>query len=183
MYISLPTSLTLFLFSSLAIAQTTTFTTSPSVTQSTSSATTSVCADQPVLDTCLASTEALANACQSTDYLCLCQKWNAVVICYNDCPNDPGLSSANSTESSYCSQAAVYGTTTFLQVSSSSSSGSSATTTSASVTETGSTKTTGSATATGTGGFSQATGAAVNLRVIGTGGMLAAVAGVVVVYL
>lgn len=68
-------------------------------------------------------------------------------------------------------------------MSSSSSSGSSATTTSASVTETGSTKTTGSATATGTGGFSQATGAAVNLRVIGTGGMLAAVAGVVVVYL
>lgn len=63
---------------SLVAAQTTT-----SVVQSTASAaagTTSICADQPVLEACLASTEAIAEGCASTDYGCLCQKWSAVLV-------------------------------------------------------------------------------------------------------
>jgi hypothetical protein len=50
--------------------------------QSTSAAVapgTSVCAGQNVLDACLGSTRAIANACQTTDYNCLCQKWNDVL--------------------------------------------------------------------------------------------------------
>jgi hypothetical protein len=67
MYISLlPTALLL----SLVGAQTTSY----SLVATTSSA----CAAQPVLEACLASTEAIANGCLSTDYSCLCQKWNDV---------------------------------------------------------------------------------------------------------
>lgn len=74
MYLSfLPASL---LFS-LAAAQSTT----SAVLSVTSAAagTASVCAAQPVLEACLASTEAIADACASTDYQCLCEKWSDVL--------------------------------------------------------------------------------------------------------
>lgn len=44
-----------------------------------SSGTTSVCAAQPVLEACLASTQAIAAGCASTDYKCLCEKNNDVL--------------------------------------------------------------------------------------------------------
>jgi hypothetical protein len=67
MYISLlPAALLL----SLASAQTTSY--------SLAATTSSACAAQPVLEACLASTEAIAAGCLSTDYSCLCQKWNDV---------------------------------------------------------------------------------------------------------
>lgn len=37
------------------------------------------CQGQNVLEACLSSTTAIANACQSTDYTCLCTSWNAVL--------------------------------------------------------------------------------------------------------
>lgn len=75
MYLSLlPASLLL----SLAAAQTTTTQSVISVT-SAAAGTASVCAAQPVLEACLASTEAIAGACSSTDYQCLCSKWNDVL--------------------------------------------------------------------------------------------------------
>jgi hypothetical protein len=57
------------LFLSLVGAQTTSYSLA---------ATTSACAAEPVLEACLASTEAIANSCLSTDYSCLCQKWTDV---------------------------------------------------------------------------------------------------------
>ena len=37
------------------------------------------CEAQNVLDTCVSSTTAIARACQTTDYICLCTSWNAVL--------------------------------------------------------------------------------------------------------
>ena len=74
MYLSLlPASFLL----SLVAAQTTT----SAVLSVTSAAagTTSVCADQAVLEACLASTEAIATGCAATDYQCLCEKWTDVL--------------------------------------------------------------------------------------------------------
>jgi hypothetical protein len=69
MYISLlPISLLL----SLAAAQT---------TISGSSTSSTACAAQPVMDSCYASTSAIAQACATTDYACLCSKWNDVLTC------------------------------------------------------------------------------------------------------
>jgi hypothetical protein len=36
------------------------------------------CAAKPVLESCLASTQAIVVSCASTDYGCLCQKWSDV---------------------------------------------------------------------------------------------------------
>lgn len=41
--------------------------------------TTSACAAQPVLEACLASTQAIASDCASNDYNCLCPKWKTVL--------------------------------------------------------------------------------------------------------
>lgn len=38
------------------------------------------CGALPVVDNCLASTQLIANACSPTDYSCLCDKWNVVVV-------------------------------------------------------------------------------------------------------
>lgn len=37
------------------------------------------CDAQNVLDACVSSTTAIARACQTTDYICLCTSWNAVL--------------------------------------------------------------------------------------------------------
>lgn len=37
------------------------------------------CEAQNVLDACVSSTTAIAQACQTTDYICLCTSWNAVL--------------------------------------------------------------------------------------------------------
>lgn len=67
MYISL---LPISLLVSLAAAATT-------ISGSTGSS--SACAAQPVMDACYASTSAIAEGCLSTDYGCLCSKWNDVL--------------------------------------------------------------------------------------------------------
>ncbi len=59
----------LALLVSLATAQT---------TYSMGATTSSACAAQPVLEACIASTQAIAQGCATTDYNCLCQKWTDV---------------------------------------------------------------------------------------------------------
>jgi hypothetical protein len=48
-------------------------------TLSGSFASSTACAAQPVMDACYASTSAIAQACTTTDYGCLCSKWNDVL--------------------------------------------------------------------------------------------------------
>ncbi|CAD6505159.1 BgTH12-00654 [Blumeria graminis f. sp. triticale] len=108
MHFSLFSSLALL---ALAAAEATTFSIGPADTTST------VCGAQPVLDACIASTSAIANACPTTDYNCLCQKYTDVLTCFNVCPNDPRRSATLSSQSAYCSNANVYSSSTSSAIS------------------------------------------------------------------
>ncbi|RQM05547.1 hypothetical protein DH86_00001576 [Scytalidium sp. 3C] len=70
--------------------------------------TTSACAAQPVLEACLASTQAIASDCASNDYNCLCPKWKTVLQCFEQCPNDSRYGGILSTEETYCADMSVY---------------------------------------------------------------------------
>lgn len=175
MYISLfSTSLLL----SVAAAATT-------ISGSTSS---TACAAQPVMDSCYASTSAIAQACTTTDYGCLCSKWNDVVTCFLQCPNDPRYASAKSSHETYCNDFVAYGGTTTPAISRAVSSAVSTTTSGSSgaqVTESsGAGRVTSSTTASGTGASSTtivkngAEGVAV-----GAGSVLMGVAGFVGAFL
>ncbi|CAD6441340.1 80098020-1c09-4886-abde-787280242245 [Sclerotinia trifoliorum] len=98
---------------SYTAAQTTAATTPVAPTGGSSSA----CLGQNVLDACLSSTTAIAQACQSTDYSCLCTSWNAVLTCYNQCPNDAGYAGALSNKQTYCNNASIYTSTSSLAIS------------------------------------------------------------------
>ncbi|KAH8821029.1 hypothetical protein F5884DRAFT_71618 [Xylogone sp. PMI_703] len=153
------------------------------------SAAQSVCGAQPVLEACLASTQAIAASCSTTDYQCLCEKWKVVLQCFEQCPNDSRQSGVLSSEETYCADMSVYATTTTTPISAKS---------------TGAAKTTGSdATPTGnsdagavrTGGSSStptSSGAAVTQSshpdaaaglMVSAGGMMIAVAGFVGAFL
>ncbi|ESZ97419.1 hypothetical protein SBOR_2197 [Sclerotinia borealis F-4128] len=77
----------------------------------------STCEGQNVLEACLSSTTAIANACQSTDYGCLCTSWDAVLTCFNECPNDARYSSTLSSKQTYCNDASVYTSTSTSAIS------------------------------------------------------------------
>jgi hypothetical protein len=49
----------------------------------------SVCAAQNILETCLATTQGYLSQCSASDYSCLCDKYTAIMTCFNNCPNDP----------------------------------------------------------------------------------------------
>ncbi|KAI9643098.1 hypothetical protein NHQ30_008833 [Ciborinia camelliae] len=83
----------------------------------TAPATGSTCEGQNVLEACLSSTTAIATACQSTDYTCLCTSWTAVLTCYNECPSDPRYSGALSNKQTYCNNASVYTSTSSSAIS------------------------------------------------------------------
>ncbi|KAG4414826.1 hypothetical protein IFR04_012053 [Cadophora malorum] len=103
----LPVSLLL----SLAAAQTITFSADP--------ATSTTCAGQPVLDQCLASTKLIVAQCGTTDWGCLCQKWNDVLTCYtaSGCSDDAGIATAQNSKDTYCAQASIYTSTTSSAIS------------------------------------------------------------------
>ncbi|APA12643.1 hypothetical protein SS1G_03709 [Sclerotinia sclerotiorum 1980 UF-70] len=89
----------------------------PPVASAPTGGTSSTCLGQNVLDACLSSTTAIAQACQPTDYNCLCTSWNAVLTCYNQCPNDAGYAGALSNKQTYCNNASVYTSTSSSAIS------------------------------------------------------------------
>ncbi|KAH8670802.1 hypothetical protein BX600DRAFT_509549 [Xylariales sp. PMI_506] len=140
-----------------------------------SSSSSSTCAAQNILDACLATTEGYLSACSATDYSCLCDKYTAIMTCFNNCPNDPKASSTSSTQQLYCMNASLYATTTTAATGSSGATAA-ATTAATATTGTGSAGTATSATASATT-TSKSNGAGEVL--VNASGMLAAVAGVV----
>ncbi|KAK7532467.1 uncharacterized protein J3D65DRAFT_671059 [Phyllosticta citribraziliensis] len=64
------------------------------------------CAAQNILDTCLAGEKAKADACAGNDWLCLCDTYNSILTCYNNCPNDAARSSVNNQVTQFCGAAA-----------------------------------------------------------------------------
>jgi len=64
--------------------------------------TNTACAAQNILDTCLGSTNAIVQGCGDLDWKCKCTGMDAVITCYNNCPNDPGVSTAQGLKTQYC---------------------------------------------------------------------------------
>jgi len=64
--------------------------------------TNTACAAQNILDTCLGSTNAIVQGCGDLDWKCKCAGMDAVITCYGNCPNDPGVSTAQGLKTQYC---------------------------------------------------------------------------------
>ncbi|KAL6803006.1 hypothetical protein GGI42DRAFT_323632 [Trichoderma sp. SZMC 28013] len=67
----------------------------------------SSCLADYILEDCLGSTTKTANACKPTDYDCLCAAYQAVLTCYNNCPNDIRAPSVQQQVDSYCRTASL----------------------------------------------------------------------------
>ncbi|OCL12386.1 hypothetical protein AOQ84DRAFT_156349 [Glonium stellatum] len=67
---------------------------------------TSTCLAQNIVDACVASIQPQISACSGTDWICLCQQYQNLLTCYNNCPNDPEKSTVQSQVTSYCTAAA-----------------------------------------------------------------------------
>ncbi|TGO60071.1 hypothetical protein BOTNAR_0151g00120 [Botryotinia narcissicola] len=152
------------------------------------------CEAQNVLEACVSSTTAIAQACQSTDYLCLCTSWNSVLTCYNVCPNDTGYTGVLANKQAYCNDAVAYAsTTTSSAISkdwSTTSTASDATATatgagSGSGTTTAKAQTTGGSSSSNTASAAESTGSnqssGAGERVVGVNGMMAVLGGMAAV--
>ncbi|KAL7793571.1 hypothetical protein V8C37DRAFT_401874 [Trichoderma ceciliae] len=71
----------------------------------------STCLADYILEDCLKSTTLTANSCKPTDYDCLCAAYQAVLTCYNNCPNDIRGPSVQQQVDSYCRTASLLATT------------------------------------------------------------------------
>ncbi|KAH0495170.1 hypothetical protein TgHK011_008736 [Trichoderma gracile] len=67
----------------------------------------STCLADYILEDCLGSTTKTANSCPPTDYDCLCAAYQAVLTCYNNCPNDIRAPSVQQQVDSYCRTATL----------------------------------------------------------------------------
>ncbi|EGR52594.1 uncharacterized protein TRIREDRAFT_119963 [Trichoderma reesei QM6a] len=67
----------------------------------------STCLADYILEDCLSSTTKTANSCKPTDYECLCAAYQAVLTCYNNCPNDIRAPSVQQQVDSYCRTATL----------------------------------------------------------------------------
>ncbi|ORY65085.1 uncharacterized protein BCR38DRAFT_408829 [Pseudomassariella vexata] len=70
------------------------------------------CAALPILEACLSTTEGYVSQCTSTDYTCLCDKYTAIMTCFNNCPGDSRSSSYSNQKELYCMNASLYSSMT-----------------------------------------------------------------------
>ncbi|KAI4731502.1 hypothetical protein E4T49_00591 [Aureobasidium sp. EXF-10728] len=80
-----------------------------SSTTSAVSSTTSSCPAQNVLNLCVSQQTAANTQCGPTDYDCLCNGYTNLLVCYNQCPNDPNAFGASQNKVQYCQAASQYG--------------------------------------------------------------------------
>ncbi|KAI4716922.1 hypothetical protein E4T48_06890 [Aureobasidium sp. EXF-10727] len=76
-----------------------------SSTTSAVSSTTSSCPAQNVLNLCVSQQTAANTQCGPTDYDCLCNGYTNLLVCYNQCPNDPNAFGASQNKVQYCQAA------------------------------------------------------------------------------
>ncbi|CAH0053100.1 unnamed protein product [Clonostachys solani] len=138
-------------------------------------ATKSGCDADFILTRCLETEGPRAQACNPTDYVCLCAAYNAIATCYNNCPNDARLAPAKNQVDVYCLQASLQNTkTTSVAASTTAASAASATTTTTSASASSGAQSSGTATSTGK---ATETGAAAGLAA-NSGTMLFGLAGI-----
>ncbi|KAF4977829.1 hypothetical protein FZEAL_5672 [Fusarium zealandicum] len=69
------------------------------------------CEAEYIVKRCLSTEEAKVRACDDQDYECLCAAHEAVATCFNNCPDDNRLGSAQGQVQIFCSQASIYRST------------------------------------------------------------------------
>jgi cobalamin biosynthesis Mg chelatase CobN len=74
------------------------------------SAATKACEAQYILDRCLVTEKVKVDDCGALDYDCQCAAYQAIATCYNNCPNDVSASSAQNQVKIFCQNASLYGT-------------------------------------------------------------------------
>ncbi|KYK60380.1 hypothetical protein DCS_01517 [Drechmeria coniospora] len=62
-----------------------------------------------IVTQCLSTELPKAQACKTTDYDCLCAAYQSIATCYNNCPNDPRVSTAQGQVTQFCMNASVFG--------------------------------------------------------------------------
>ncbi|KAK4071425.1 uncharacterized protein Triagg1_6086 [Trichoderma aggressivum f. europaeum] len=149
----------------------------------------SSCLADYILEDCLGSTTKTANACKPTDYDCLCAAYQAVLTCYNNCPNDIRAPSVQQQVDSYCRTASLLSpkttaSTPKTKTSESSNpeetSGSAPTNDDASTTDSGPSQTAGAQTSSTTSARSSSTNAAAAPTMGSVAGLVMAIAGAAV---
>ncbi|KAG9502752.1 hypothetical protein J7337_005586 [Fusarium musae] len=134
----------------------------------------SECEADYIVKKCLETENAKVEDCKANDWDCLCAAYEAVATCFNNCPDDPRVSSAQSQVQVNCQQASLYGTATKATKTSSST----ATADASDATATGSDAPDATSSATESAASAENTNNAAD-KARNTAGVLLAVAGVV----
>ncbi|OCK75998.1 hypothetical protein K432DRAFT_385777 [Lepidopterella palustris CBS 459.81] len=71
-----------------------------------SSSASSTCQAQNIVDACIASIQPQINACAGNDWICLCQQYQNLLTCYNNCPGLPEKATVQNQVTSFCTAAA-----------------------------------------------------------------------------
>ncbi|CAK7213352.1 hypothetical protein SBRCBS47491_001776 [Sporothrix bragantina] len=146
---------------------------------------TSSCAAQNILDACLETENNLLGTCGTNDWDCKCNAYKNIVTCYNNCPNDQSVNTAQGQVQIFCGYASQYPSSTLAAAAktgttttgtATKATGTAAGNSAAASGTTGTTGTTG--TATGTAHPSTVTNSGADLA-LNAGSMLFAVAGMV----
>jgi len=66
----------------------------------------SACLAQNIVDACVAGIQPQINACAGTDWICLCQQYQNLLTCYNNCPGLAARASVQNQVTSFCTAAA-----------------------------------------------------------------------------
>ncbi|KAI1331738.1 hypothetical protein F5Y16DRAFT_242715 [Xylariaceae sp. FL0255] len=72
----------------------------------------SSCAAQNILESCLKTCTGYLDLCASQDYGCLCEKYTSIMTCFDNCPNDSRKPSYAGSQQVYCMNASVYSSST-----------------------------------------------------------------------
>ncbi|KAK8069483.1 hypothetical protein PG994_006099 [Apiospora phragmitis] len=83
------------------------------VSAQSASDTSSTCAAANIVDACLETTTGYLSQCtDNADYQCKCDKYTAIMTCFNNCPNDTRAASYANSKQLYCMNASLYSSQT-----------------------------------------------------------------------
>ncbi|KAI0141678.1 hypothetical protein GGR57DRAFT_509046 [Xylariaceae sp. FL1272] len=72
----------------------------------------SACAAQGILDSCISTTQGYIALCGSQDWGCLCEKYTSQLTCFDNCPSDSRFYGCSQQKELYCMNASAYGSKT-----------------------------------------------------------------------
>lgn len=61
-----------------------------------------------IVDACLAMQQTKVNNCGGNDWICLCESYQLVLQCYDNCPGDAERTTAQNQVTAFCNAAAPY---------------------------------------------------------------------------